>query len=176
MTCIVGIVDGKRVIIGADSAGVAGLDVTIRKDAKAFKVGEFVMGGTSSFRMIQLLRFSFKPPEVKGDVYKYMCTGFIDEVKNVFAKNGYSKIESNEHTGGVFLVGYKNRLFKVDSDFQVGESTDKYDSCGCGQSFSLGAFAAMPKSMRAIDKVKKALDVAVHFSGGVRPPYTIVST
>ena len=67
MTCIVGYLDKKtkKVTIGGDSAGVAGLDITIRKDEKVFKVDNFIIGCTSSFRMIQLLRFSFKPPEIK---------------------------------------------------------------------------------------------------------------
>ena len=40
MTCIVGYLDKKtkKVTIGGDSAGVAGLDITIRKDEKVFKV------------------------------------------------------------------------------------------------------------------------------------------
>ena len=34
MTCIVGVVDGNRIIMGGDSAGVAGIDLGPRKDVK----------------------------------------------------------------------------------------------------------------------------------------------
>lgn len=61
MTCIVEIVEKDRVYIGGDSAGVSDLDITMRKDVKVFRVGDFVFGCTSSFRMMQIIRFSFKP-------------------------------------------------------------------------------------------------------------------
>ena len=55
MTCIVGLIHEDKVYIGADSAGAANGNITIRKDKKVFKVGEFIFGCTSSFRMIQLI-------------------------------------------------------------------------------------------------------------------------
>ena len=57
MTCIVGLIDGRRVWMGGDSAGVSGLDITVRADAKVFRNGDFLIGFTSSFRMGQLLAF-----------------------------------------------------------------------------------------------------------------------
>lgn len=49
MTCIVGYFDKKtkKVTIGGDSAGVSGLHITIRKDPKVFRVGEFIIGCTA---------------------------------------------------------------------------------------------------------------------------------
>jgi hypothetical protein len=55
MTCIVGIVENGKVYMGGDAAGVNGYSVRVRKDPKLFKVGEFLFGYTSSFRMGQLL-------------------------------------------------------------------------------------------------------------------------
>jgi hypothetical protein len=51
MTCIVGLVDGGRVWLGGDSAGVSGWDLTVRADRKVFRNGPYVMGFTTSFRM-----------------------------------------------------------------------------------------------------------------------------
>ena len=73
MTCIVGMVDklAKNVIIGGDSAESTNVNIFIRKDAKIFQNGNFIIGCTSSFRMIQLLRFTFKPPKIKTkDIYE----------------------------------------------------------------------------------------------------------
>lgn len=181
MTCIVGIIEkGKRTVIGGDSAGVAGLDITIRKDVKVFKVQEFVIGCTSSFRMIQLIRFSFNPPKKYDDedIYKYMCTSFIDALRDCLKKGGYARRENEEEKGGCFLVAWKDRLFQINSDYQVGESIDNHDSVGCGESFALGALDAMDEgiTMTTEEKVKKALEVATYRSAGVRPPYTILST
>ena len=70
------------------------MDITIRKDPKVFKVGNFLIGYTSSFRMGQILRFNFNPlkyvPEIHNDEYEYMCTDFIDEVRVCFREGGYT--------------------------------------------------------------------------------------
>lgn len=181
MTCIVGIIDKKtnKVIIGGDSAGVSGLDITIRSDPKVFKNKGFVFGCTSSFRMIQLLRFSFKPPAVKRkDLYEYMCTDFIDAVRKCFKDGGYlQKYDTGDEKGGAFLVAYKNRLFFVDNDFQVGEPTVGYDACGCGEDFAKGVlFAQDGQKVSADKKLLNALNAAEFLSGGVRRPFVFAET
>ena len=77
MTCIVGLVHEGVVYIGGDSAGVAGLSLTVRADEKVFQNGEFLMGFTTSFRMGQLLRYSLKPPcsYPDDDINQYMVVG-----------------------------------------------------------------------------------------------------
>lgn len=179
MTCIVGFIDieNNSVVVGADSAGVGGLDVTVRKDEKIFKNGDFIIGCTSSFRMTQLLRFSFKPPRVYDkEIYEYMCTDFIDAVRECFEEGGYlQKFEHGDEKGGVFLVAYKNRLFKVDGDFQVAEALQGYDACGCGESYALGSIYSTSKQ-NSKEIVTDALKCAENFSGGVREPFIVYST
>lgn len=179
MTCIVGFVDNKnkKVVVGADSAGVSGLDVTIRKDEKVFKNGDFVIGCTSSFRMIQLLRFSFKPPRIyDSEIYEYMCTEFIDAVRKSFKDGGFlQKYVDGDEKGGTFLVAYKDRLFKIDSDFQVAEAYQGYDACGCGEKYAIGSIYTTIKSdPRTI--VIDSLKCAENFSGGVQGPFVTCST
>jgi ATP-dependent protease HslVU (ClpYQ) peptidase subunit len=178
MTLIVGVIEKEKVYIGADSAGVSGYNVTIRKDAKVFKNGDFVIGCTSSFRMIQLLRYSFKPPKKydDADIFEYMCTVFINEIRTCFRSGGFIEIDKNIESGGTFLVGYRDRLFTIDSDFQVAESERPYTACGCGMSFALGALDAMDPARPADERIKEALQIGVYRSGGVRPPFIIEST
>lgn len=181
MTCIVGIVDKKnrKVIMGGDSAASAGTSLTIRKDPKIFKNKDFIIGCTSSYRMIQLLRFSFNPPEIKSkDIYEYMCTDFINAVRECFKVGGYlQKYTEGDEKGGVFMVGYKNRLFKIESDFQVGESLSGIDSVGCGQDIALGSLFALAKqSISNENKVLKALEAAEFFTNGVQRPFIVLNT
>ena len=51
MTCIVGLVENGVVYIGGDSSGVGGWNLMLRKDRKVFRVGEALLGFTSSFRL-----------------------------------------------------------------------------------------------------------------------------
>ena len=179
MTCIVGFIDKKKnkVVMGADSVGIAGLEVTLRKDKKVFKNGDFVIGGTSSFRMIQLLRFSFRPPEIHDkEIYEYMCTDFINAVRKCFEEGGcLQKFSDGDEKGGVFLVAYKDRLFKIDNDFQVAEASQGFDACGCGEAYALGSIYSTSKT-NAETIVIDALRCAENFSGGVRSPFVIYCT
>jgi len=178
MTCIVGIIQNKKAYIGADSAGVAGLNVIVRKDVKVFKVGEFIIGGTSSFRMLQLLRFSFSPPVKHDDVdiYKYMCTSFVNEIRNCFKSGGYAETDKGQESGGTFLVAWRDRLFIICDDYQVGEANDNFASCGCGRDYALAALDTIQKinpEMPANEKINMALSIAEYRSGGVRGPFIV---
>lgn len=190
MTCLVGIIDKdkSRILIGGDSAGVSGLDVTIRKDPKVFVVGDFAFGCTSSFRMIQLIRYSFRPPEITApcpglgqerkdvDVFRYMCTAFVNSLRDCLREGGFLTKCNEAESGGEFLVGFRGRLFCIGADFQVGEPADGFDSVGCGCEYALGALRALTAigDMDAESVARKALEAAGYFSAGVRPPYTFV--
>lgn len=178
MTCIVGIIENKKVFIGGDSAGVSGYDVKIRKDPKVFKVGDFVIGCTTSYRMVQLIRFSFKPPPVSSDIdfHEYMCTQFVNTLRTCFKEGGLTEIDKCVETAGEFMVGYMNKLAVVQSDFNVREVFEDFQSIGCGQPYALGALKIMDSNLSAEQKILKALEIATHFSAGVRPPFIIEHT
>ena len=174
MTCIVGLVDKGTVYIGGDSAGVSEYNLTVRADRKVFKNKDFIFGFTSSFRMGQLLRHSFVPPlhDKEVDTEKYMCTTFIDAVRQCLKEGGFAKNEMETESGGQFLVGYQGRLFVIDSDYQVGESANNFNSIGCGQSVALGVMYATACSS-ANERVTLALKAAEQFSVGVRGPFFV---
>lgn len=174
MTCIVGLVHNNKVYMGGDSAGVSGYDITIREDAKVFNNNGFIIGFTTSFRMGQILRFNFVPPKIEcNDLYKYMCTAFIDGIRTTFKNAGYLKIKDSEESGGMFLVGYKGNLYTVDNDFQVGIPSDKCDSVGCGSSYAMGSLftSEFIPNMLPKDRIELALQAATYFNGGVRKPF-----
>ena len=181
MTCIIGCIDKKfnRVVMGADSASSDGSSIFIRKDPKIFKNKDFIIGATSSYRMIQLLRFSFIPPAMGDkDIYEYMVTDFVTELRKCFSENGVLwKDGDGQEYGGVFLVGYEDRLFKIDSYFQVAENVDGIAACGCGANFALGAMLAIKDNKATVEKkIERALEVSEHFSVGVQRPFIILNT
>lgn len=177
MTCIVGIAKDGKVFIGGDSAGVAGLDITVREDRKVFKNQSFIMGFTSSFRMGQLLRYSFTPPvrHPDEDIMQYMVTKFINAVRDCLKTGGYASKDSEVENGGVFLVGYEGRLFYIDSDYQVGESACGYEAVGCGDAYAKGALFASSE-LSPDERLKTALKAASMHSAGVCGPFHFEST
>lgn len=165
-------------IIGGDSAGAGGLNITIRKDSKVFRTGKFIIGHTSSFRMGQLLRFKLTVPEQppEQDDYEFMCTHFIDAVRKCLKDGGYTTVKNETEEIGTFLVGYNGRLYEIDDDLQVGESCDNYGSVGCGSSYAKGALNMLHEMFNYSpeETIRKALATAGKFSGGVRPPFVIL--
>ena len=172
MTCIVAVAEDGVVYMGGDSAGVAGLNITIRDDPKVFKTHGFIMGFTSSFRMGQLLQYKFDPPKQTSGTsdMKYMVTDFIDAVRKLFKENGFG----SDSTGGNFLVGYNGKLYNIDSDYQVGIPSDKYDSVGCGAKIALGSlYSTVGQKPEA--RLKASLEAAAKFNAGVSAPFVIMS-
>lgn len=193
MTCIVGMLNpqGGNVVIGGDSAAVSGIEVQVEKQPKVFSNGDFIFGCTTSFRMIQLLKFQFQTPIIEHagpgftttakqspvDIYAYMCTKFVDELRNCFKSGGILDTQNGIEHGGTFLVGYKERLFRINSDFYVMETADGFDSVGCGQQYALGAMKQLEgSSLQVQDKLAQALEIAAHFSGGVVGPFHFITT
>lgn len=176
MTCIVGLVDKGKVYIGADSAGTAGWSLTIRKDSKVCRNGNFLIGGTSSFRMIQLLKYAFTPPkydpERDKDIERFMATTFVDAVRQCFKDGGFATKDKEQEAGGHFLVGFQGRLFHIEGDYQVGESVDGYDATGCGSEIALGILYATP-DVAAKKRVQLALRGSEHHNAGVRGPFYV---
>jgi 20S proteasome alpha/beta subunit len=178
MTCIVGLIHKGEVHLAGDSAGVAGLSISIRADKKVFVNKKFVMGFTSSFRMGQLLQYSFKPPVHKKGVpdMEYMVTSFVTAIRKCFKDHGFGHMtEGRDNSGGTFLVGYNGRLYRIESDFQVGETFVPYEAVGCGSDIALGAlFALSGVIMEPEDRLQLALEAASKFSAGVEAPYNFV--
>lgn len=185
MTCIVGLEHDGQVSIGGDSAGTNGwLQRRIRVDEKVFINGPMIFGFTSSFRMGQLLRYSLKVPEQlpSQDDYAFMCTAFINAVRECLKLGGYARVKDGEDHGGTFLVGYKGKLYEVEDDFQVGRSVQSFEACGCGVDFAMGAMWAGNITvenrpvLEPADRIKQALTAAATFSAGVAAPFLVLSS
>ena len=175
VTCIVGLEHKGAVWMAGDSAGVAGLDLTVRSDAKVFLNGPYVMGFTTSFRMGQILRWSFEPPKPPKEpeyLECFMATDFVNGVRTTLSAGGYATKKNEAEEGGTFLVGVRGVLWCVDSDFQVGRAEAGYDAVGCGEGYAKGALYATQGKSPA-HRLQKALEAAEAHSAGVRGPYTV---
>jgi ATP-dependent protease HslVU (ClpYQ) peptidase subunit len=174
MTCIVGLIENGRVWMGGDSAGVSGLDITVRADPKVFRNGHFLIGFTSSFRMGQLLAYKLRVPAMEPgeDVFRYMVTTVVDAVRECLKEGGYAQRSNDAETGGSFLVGFRGRLFSIQSDYQVCESSRGFHAIGCGADYALGSLASTA-GQQGEERIRRALEIAELFSGGVRAPFRV---
>lgn len=177
MTVIVGLAQKNRVYLGGDSAGVSGLQLTVRADPKVFRNGPYVMGFTTSFRMGQLLRYSFQPPHPTGDLHHFMVTTWTNDLRACLKEGGWARKDSEQEQAGTFLVGVQGRLFSVWDDYQVAEHADGYAAVGCGDELALGALHATARlGLTPRARLTAALAAADHHSAGVTGPYTYART
>jgi ATP-dependent protease HslVU (ClpYQ) peptidase subunit len=183
MTCVAGFVEQGTVWMGADSAGVAGYDLSVRADQKLFRNGPMLFGFTSSFRMGQILRYSFTVPDhdPRQDIEKYMSSIFVDAVRECLKSKGFARKENEQEHGGTFVVGYAARLFVIEGDYQVGCPADGFCAVGCGAQIAHGALFALRDLMTPDGvvpgrrQIEIALQAAERFSAGVRGPFVIQS-
>ena len=134
MTCIVALSVGNKVFLGGDSAASdekTGL-ILQTTDAKVFKVGQFGIGFVDSFRMGQILQYSWTPPIYKPttgfkNLDKFMRTKFVESIKEAYQENGYGRFGNNApedgDEGGIIIIAVQNtgRIFTMDVDYHVSE-------------------------------------------------------
>ena len=174
MTCIVGIAEQGRVYLGGDSAGVSRQELTLRADSKIFRVQDFLIGCTWSFRMSQLLQYRLQPPAYspKEGVERYLCTHFMDEVRRCFKEGGCARKEHEAEAGGTFLLGFRGRIFTIYSDYQLSESLDGYQAIGTGDEVALGVlYATAQTDMAPKERLALALQAASHHIISVAAPF-----
>lgn len=183
MTCIVGYISKSKkkntVYMGIDSMGYKGDSYRMITDKKIIKKGDFLFGCCGSFRFMQLVKYSFTPPDIdKGqDVYEYMCTDFITELKNCLFSEVGEPIPGNEEFPTVdLMVAFRGRLFRVWLDFSVSEEVTDYITSGAGEDYAMGALDILEDlDLPTEDKITRALAVAERYCTSVRGPFHIES-
>lgn len=186
MTAIAGFInrtDGE-VWIGGDSAGNQGHIVHVRRDPKVFRRRldtvngklEFIFGFAASFRAMQLVRYSWQIPEPRimlQDAHEYLATSFVDSMRECLREGGFARDIDREEVGTECLIGFRGRLFRMDTDYQIGESVVGYDAIGSGGQVCLGALALTRNHTKAGMRINDVLGAASFHCNGVEPPFNV---
>jgi len=179
MTCIVGIEHKGNVFIGGDSAGTnARMDLFTRADEKVFSNGSMIFGFCGSYRMGQLLQYSFNPPaqSVAEDDFAYLCGPWMSSLIECLKSNGCATVKDNEiAVGGDFLLGFNGVIYQIHEDFQVARRVEPYNACGCASDYAMGAMSLLidEEGIPPEEKIIMVLEIAEKFSAGVRGPFVI---
>jgi ATP-dependent protease HslVU (ClpYQ) peptidase subunit len=155
---------------------VDGLRVTVRADEKVFIKGKMLIGFCGSFRMRDLIRYSFEIPKHarKIPVEEYMATTFLNALRKTLVDGGHTEKKDNVETfEGNLLIAYRQRLFEIEGDFQVGEPRLPFHAIGCGDDIAFGSLFTSKKDTPK-RRITTALSAAVERSAGVRRPFTIL--
>jgi len=182
MTCVVAAIKDNKTYMAADSMGFDAHRRIRRKDQKLF-IGKtsfgqkFMIGFTTSYRMGQLLKYQFVPTGYDVDetsdesLHNYMVSIFVKQLMDVFKLNGFGEIkEGDESSGGTFIVAISDKLFIIESDFQVGQPLANYISCGSGSDYahaSLYTSQRMYPHLPTKDRLQLAIECAIEHSNTV---------
>ena len=184
MTCIIGIQKNKNVWLGGDSAGTAGdMSQMIIADKKVFVRGEFAFGVCGLPKVMDALNHEMiLPKQSSPDDRQFMGSTFIQTVKETLKKAGCVKKgdgmfgPTDEHFEGAFLIGYRGKLYRMESNFQIITSAYGFDAVGSGADIALGHLHSTQASLLHSPKrrILKALEASSINNAAVRPPFSIV--
>ena len=172
MSCVIGLIQRHRVYMGADSGAVGSRFIRTTNLPKIFHNGPFLIGYVGSFRMGQVLQHHLKvPPQPDGESdLGYMVTRFVEAVRGALKEKGVMAVDHQKESGGQFLVGYRGRLYSVNSDFHVGDMADGFDAIGSGAVIALGAMMALGGHPPR-DRITRALEIAEYYTPDVCRPF-----
>ncbi len=170
MSCVIGLVDKKKVYLGSD--GVASTEDGDSRpiDAiKIFKRGSYLFGFAGSIRTGQIIqRGRYRLPKT--------IWGWPDIIREQITKKGaMTSQEQAELQTCNFIVGYKNKLYEILADFQLNEINEKgYTAIGSGSSIAFGSlFTSDGLNFTPEQRIYLALNAAAEFARSCGPPYTI---
>jgi len=174
MTCIVGVEHLGGVTIGCDSASSDGRFRHTRTDSKVFRLGAYLIGFTTSWRMGQLLRYQLDVGDPDTwDLDRWMATRFTDAVRATLKAGGFATSRDGAEHGGTFLVGVHGRLYTVFDDYQAGHAAEGHDAVGSGGALALGSLHTTRAAVDPLERCRAALEAAAYYSTTVAPPFTI---
>lgn len=179
MTAIVGLIDDGKVFIGGDNAettGWYGRTDLADSISKVFNNGPYIIGTAGSSRVAQRLQYHVKIPVPPRDIDHEDNDAMLSFVIKEIVPAIQDKL-GQKKSGCTFILGYRDKLYQIYTDYSVSIRSHGYQACGCGEDFALGSLFTTDGAKKAPrDRVTTALEAAAEFSSGVAGPFTILET
>lgn len=176
MTCIVGITDGQRIVMGADSAASTTDNPEIYDFAidKIFATGEYLVGVCGSYRAGQIARWEMnwpEPPEPGADIEPFMVREVVKALREAMVDAGFAGPAEGSRSAQ-FMIGLRGRLFTTAGDFSIGTLRSPWMAIGSGRHSAYGALHVLAGlELDLEEKVRRALAAAQSQVANVREPF-----
>jgi ATP-dependent protease HslVU (ClpYQ) peptidase subunit len=179
MTCIVAITDGRRTVMGADSAASTtdNPEIYSLSTSKLWQTGEYLVGICGSYRAGQLARWEMswpEPPSDPGaDFERFMVTEVVKSLRQTLQSAAFVSSSEPARTAQ-FLVAVRGHLFTINGEFSCGSMAHPWIAIGSGRHHAYGALHAVADlELPLEDKVRRALLAAQAHTANVREPFAI---
>lgn len=186
MTAIIGFTDVKNGItyLGGDSyasSRYSGDTINQKKVFRLIDTENVILGFSGSVRDLNLLTYAENLIDKRDEPNideKYIVTKFVPNVIKLFNNNGRNELDKGiASSESYFLIGYKDKLWKIHFDYSVLNTINNYEAIGSGTDFALGSlFTTEDTELTPIERIHKALQSASRFATGVNAPYFIINT
>jgi len=176
MTCIIGIAQGGRVWMGADTY-MGSMDLVYRAESKLFRAGNFLIGGAGGWRYCQLLAYALKlsPPKKGRDIRHYMATDFARAIRAAVSEYGCMEKDEDgsDSVGSRALIGAGGCLFNFDGVLSHIPIEDGFAAIGSGAHVAMGSlYETQNSDLKPGERLSRALEAAEALTDGVRRPFT----
>lgn len=172
MTCIVGLEHGGKVYMGGDRCCSTETFKTSVSRPKVFKAQKLLIGFAGSFRFRDLLEYHLKLPKQskKMSDEKYMITVVLEEIRELMLeKNPSEDHESDSNC----LLGYNGKLYELQVDYSLIETSCGYNAVGLGREYALGSLYSNEGQDPEL-RILTALQASAEFCPGVAGPFDII--
>jgi 20S proteasome alpha/beta subunit len=165
MSCIAGLAVDNGVFMAADSMATAGtLSVEEYSPKIDYIIDEFkepyLVGCVESIRLNQIVKAHLVIEDFDPDPLTHIVKNFVEPLRYCLREFGFSAVDGGREVGGFFLIGYKNKLFSIQGDYQVSEARLGYDAIGCGAPIAIGSLYTSD-ILRADIGVKRRIELAL---------------
>lgn len=183
MTVVLAYTDHKnnQSWIGGDSCASDSISHSIVKNQKVFHpVGrkDVVMGCAGTFRLPNLLQYvpGVFPPEDELPTEKIDMSYLVNEFTPIL--NALTD-DFDDDDAWELLIAVNGKIYRVQMDLSVVESSGDADAIGIGGPVALGAFKVLNElksDMSIEERIKYALNVACDSVQGCMPPFLVEKT
>lgn len=192
MTCIIAYANGEKSFIAGDKLGSNGFTKSVMAEPKIFEK-KFIkvlsdgvqreeqtisLGGTTSFRMLQLLDHKLQLPvqEKETTFIQYLVSSVIPEIRKLFKEEWGSRDSSQEVGGGQFILLHNHVIYEVQEDFSVLQPRTNITSVGSGTYHAIAAmqaFVISTSNNSLVDYVTDIFKIVSDNVTSVSPEYDI---
>ena len=177
MTCIVGINTGKKIIIAGDRLGSDGFTYS-QYHEKVFAKDGFIFGVAGTPRVQQLIKHKFVIPKmnVGQEVDNYIYNDFTDAFIELIRENNCAiKKDNIDSMEACVLFGFKDKLYQMESNFQILSDYRGYDAIGSGRYHAMSSlYSTSDLNITPEERLKKAIVCASEFVVSVDSTIDIV--
>lgn len=165
MTLIIAYVDSKKSYIASDTLGSNGFSSAIYKNKKIFRKDDMLIGGSGSYKQLQLLEKNFVAPARPADTMtsdEYMYGPFINTLIDFLkAHNQLRESEcqlSNEF--GDFIFVYDRNIYRLQSDLSFMEPIVNFETTGSGGNYAHAILTTLDQQKKTMP-TKQKLEFAI---------------